>query len=839
MAAGTQGFEDTRGSVNYYGNLVSKILLARQLAENERQKAEKIAEAQGTSLEEAGIGRGFFFRKALQYEFGGKYIDKKKEQYNKLKATLKTVGKSPRKSFFKLFKVKVSSYKQNKFSSKFDYPTKEKATTRSKSSKVPSTAKKIQKATTGSKRVSREQLLSTFTELVDSLNKTAESLNANMSLTTSGIIKSSVAQANLADQLKVRNNTLDDKLDRLIDAISNQTQVQKKNIQKEKFKSSEAKLESAKDVAATSAFDKLYTPENETEVKQTIEPVTSITNIQNIAATASQRAEMQQMEAYNPPQFERGGIVSGPDSGYLVKLHGNEMVIPLDNNYTQGQPSAIDGKVRPRPIQKYEMGTRSSAVGGKFGFNLTNTMGIANMGTAPMSAMTQPLVDAMSLPMIATGGTLLAATTQLMRSMGSEGQNINPEIEKISRPISDVFGLPSTITKAAKAKTPQTKGVVGEEESVAGDSKKNMLAKLIDGFGSLLEKLGDDINKNKPNDKPTPTSGQLLPGDAAPEIKALIKTISGGEGGPTSVQGIGAVKGLSEMTIDDAISKAKSFIGKGSETGALGAFQFHSSYLRERAIQAGLDPTKDKFSMENQTKIMRNFMTSVWTAGGGKGGEAGLLKALQSGQLEGSVFPKLAKDLGWPSLPGGSQPNVHTPEAAKRYQANLKKYQQASLASKPTQPTVKDLGQAISNNYGLNIGEERSFTHPQYGLIKAHKTATGFDFYQGFNKLDMSPSKPQSKTIVNYFESTNGGRPVLNPSKQDAKAFNPPQKPSIDQQLSSNVNTKGSSPTIISMGLPQGNQKNGTTPMPTTKDSTLLPGYAPQLRDYYPTNTIT
>ena len=85
--------------------------------------------------------------------------------------------------------------------------------------------------------------------------------------------------------------------------------------------------------------------------------------------------EFQQMSAYeqnNIPQAETGGIISGPDSGYLAKLHGNEMVIPLDNNYTQGEPSAVDGKVRPKPQQpiatpknvgstpKYEMGTNSA-----------------------------------------------------------------------------------------------------------------------------------------------------------------------------------------------------------------------------------------------------------------------------------------------------------------------------------------------------------------------------------------------------------------------------------------------------------------------------------------------
>ncbi len=839
MAAGTESFSDTRGSVNYYGNLVSKVLYARQLAENEREHAEKIAEAQGTSLEEAGIDRGFFFRKALQYEFGGKYIDKKKEQYNKLKTELNTLKKSPRKSFFKLFKVKVSSYKQRKFRAKFDYLPYEDTKVKSKSSKLPRNIKNIQKATGGSKRVSREQLLSTFAELVDSLNKTAESLSSNISLTTSGIVKSAMAHAEIADQLKTRNNTLDEKLDKLIDAISNQTQVQKKNIQKAKVETAEKKLEKFRDVAATSAFDKLSTPESEAEFKQTIEPTTSITNIQNIGATSAQRAEMEQMGAYDVPQFERGGIVSGPDSGYMVKLHGNEMVIPLDNNYTQGQPSAVDGKVRPKPIQKYETGTRSSAVGGRFGFGLTNTMGTANVGTAPISGMTQSLVDAMSLPMIATGGTVLAATTQLMRSMGNEGQNINPEIERISRPIADVFGLPPTLTKAAKAKPTGAKVETAGGEEEVGDSKKNMLAKLIDGFGSLLEKLGDDINKNKENRDKTPKSNQLLPGNAPAEIKALMETISGGEGGPNSVQGIGEVKGLSEMTIDDAIAKAKSYIGKGSETGALGAFQFHSSYLRERAVAAGLNPSKDKFSMENQTQIMRQFMTSVWTAGGGKGGEEGLLKALKSGNLESTVFPKLSKDLGWPSLPGGSQPNVHTAGAGKRYQANLKKYQeQQPTITEVPKPTNVDYGQAIKNNYGMQVGDERIFTTKRGVKVKAHKTAVGFDFYPIGSpvKIDMLG---KNKWVADDFESMDGGRSSMNP-QTSSNNFTPPQKPSIDQQISSNVNSKASSsPNIIAMGLPQGNSKNGTSPMPSTKDSVLSPGYAPQLRDYYPTNTIS
>ena len=247
------------------------------------------------------------------------------------------------------------------------------------------------------------------------------------------------------------------------------------------------------------------------------------------------------------------------------------------------------------------------------------------------------------------------------------------------------------------------------QEQVAGASPE-ISGDTIDRFSSIVDRFANAISNlfktGKPKQQPPgssagsgaakppappkppgPTSGQLLPGDAAPEIKALMSTISGGEGGADSVQGIGEVKGLSDMTIDGAINKAKSYIGKGSETGALGAFQFHSQFLRKRAIDAGLDPTKDKFNLENQTKIQRHFQTVVYG-----GNEEQLLKSLRSGGLQTDVFPKLSTNFGWPSLPGGSQPNVHTSGAKKRYEDFLKMYKGVPAA--PVLPTPAQVAAA-------------------------------------------------------------------------------------------------------------------------------------------------
>ncbi len=78
MAAGTVGYTDTTGNRDYIGEIASQITRrvgeASDMASQERAFAEEQAEAGGTSLSEAGIGRGFFFGRALGSTFGGDRI---------------------------------------------------------------------------------------------------------------------------------------------------------------------------------------------------------------------------------------------------------------------------------------------------------------------------------------------------------------------------------------------------------------------------------------------------------------------------------------------------------------------------------------------------------------------------------------------------------------------------------------------------------------------------------------------------------------------------------------------------------------------------------------------
>ena len=82
MAAGTVGYTDTRGNKDYTSMIASQIgnrlKQASNMASEERAYASKQAEAGGTSLEEAGIGKGYFFGRALGSRFGGDSIARAK-----------------------------------------------------------------------------------------------------------------------------------------------------------------------------------------------------------------------------------------------------------------------------------------------------------------------------------------------------------------------------------------------------------------------------------------------------------------------------------------------------------------------------------------------------------------------------------------------------------------------------------------------------------------------------------------------------------------------------------------------------------------------------------------
>ena len=376
MAASTEGFNDTSmPGKDHLGSIISKVLAARRLAQDERQRAEQIAEDNQTSLEEAGIEKGYFFKAALGHEFYGDFVGKQKEKLGSIRQRFGLLKKG---KFWDAiegkgeaeFKVKSSLQRFRDKIGINDIMIDDPALRpRSDLPLVEDPTEEVSEEISGGpKRISREQLLASVSQIAKALEATASSITKTA--TENSGLASSIGSMNrdVVSQISERTGTLEDKLQQIADAINAQTQYHKSAVDKEEDAVSEEKMEAKRDAASTVVPDNLMTPEDESAEES---------SGQMIDARQQQEQWREQMlnDRDQTPGFERGTIpdapqngsviMDGPDSGYPIMLHGKERVTiePIDNNYTQGQPSAIDGKTRSKPSQRqYEMGTKSIGI---------------------------------------------------------------------------------------------------------------------------------------------------------------------------------------------------------------------------------------------------------------------------------------------------------------------------------------------------------------------------------------------------------------------------------------------------------------------------------------------
>ena len=650
MSAGTEGYVDTRGSSTFLedsiGTMISKVLAAKVLADKERKFAQKKALEQG--IDEAQFNsmfpRGDFFKKALVGEFGGFKLKKKKQELAALYRKALLVGKVTKNKRLRgkvvgqlkqsLIYSKANLKNAKRFRSQFDYTDYEDYLA-PQSEKIPSTRKRVKNAIDGGggKRVSREQIIESIDAIAKSIEKTAQSITQSSSSVYGTLIVSNQLQADVAQDLKVRNSTLEDKLQKLVDVISNQTQVQKDIVDKREDIQQEAQLERKTVAAGSETPDDLKTKENERKMYSSFADESDMMAAYGygyeppvVRPVSGMMNDLPSMEAYGYPKAEKGGmfsgkgglelhgteallspdgaakIVSGPDSGYLHNIDEPTTVVPLDNNYTQGERSAVTGKLEPKPrtpvipkpkLQQFEMGTQNT-------LNNTNNVNALTMN----NDLTQSLIDAASLLPMAAGGGTLAMTNEYLSTMGSSGDDVRPLIQQNSRALSNVFGLPSTIV--SKASGTGTVGKTKEEEQKKEEDtgkKKSLFEKMKEGFGKFMELLGKKINDTDPGNDPGPGGA----GDGAAATSAM-ELIAGSEGGYNSINmgtagdtpgGAKSVLGkdLTEMTVGEVMDAQAN---KGVH--AAGKYQIIPSTMKEFVSKMGIS-RDDKFDQTTQEKF--------------------------------------------------------------------------------------------------------------------------------------------------------------------------------------------------------------------------------------------
>tara|TARA_A100001388_G_scaffold38322_1_gene24213 strand:- start:1351 stop:3177 length:1827 start_codon:yes stop_codon:yes gene_type:complete len=275
-----------------------------------------------------------------------------------------------------------------------------------------------------------------------SLNSSLNSLNEKSDATTEGIIVAKDGIDKTYKKLEQSSDSLETKLDAIIDALRYSNNQEKVLADERETKSQQAKQAAETDFSTANEI--LMQDMDREEIRQMQERDIAEDDRGPIVDTPPQNED--QLELPFAGEFAEGGIASGPDSGYLAVLHGDEAVIPLDNNFTQNQPSAIGKKPIATMPMMAERGTdNADSMRPSFTPNVT-------MASAPSisfggggSGMGEMLSKAIQLPAKAAGLVTMGLMNKVLRS-GNISSVVAASLKSLSSPIASAFGIPDVLS---------------------------------------------------------------------------------------------------------------------------------------------------------------------------------------------------------------------------------------------------------------------------------------------------------------------------------------------------------------------------------------------------------
>ena len=868
MAAFTEGFTDTtKPGKDHIGSMISKVLAARKMAREERELAEAKAKKAGyDSLEEVGVEKGFFFKAALKNKFGGSYISGKKQDIQQAVDRVKLL-KNPKAQFWNFVDNRDAEGKEIKkksdlerFRDQFDnynfqsaqrppegvkaetpaipkkispFELEQKRQSLSQERMLAETEKKVAEAASGGgkQRASREDLLQAINAIAQSLDKTAQSINN--SIGDSKQIASDVhaMKTDVVNQISERTDGIEDKLTKIAEAINAQTALKKKTDDDDEGAVAIGDQQVQADVARDITVNDTTTDINEAALD-----TDQLDYKPGQPDAYQQRDQWREQQMREGPQAERGAVFSGPDSGYKVPgltLHGDEAIVPIDNNYTQGEPSAVDGKVRPVP---------GESMVPPMNINVNNTYetGTPGVSASPIkmpdmmgdTSLQQPLVDAMALPTKIAGGMALASASELIKQISGDSPAVSSELSKVITPLATIFDLPEGLVN--KAKGSDSLGKEGTTGSAAANAtvkaEKNIFQKAFDGLKKLFGGGNDDSGGGDGVTELTVGGG----GGDLQGSQAEVAEVMTSEFKSQGLSDEGARLALAEIGRENSLNMS-TILGTHDDGGvkAYGAVSWQGGrekVLMDELRARGIDPSEAGLAGSGEEGLKANA--------------AAMIK-----EISARGHTELLELLKKPNLTEAEKDRVRHLFKKEYFVYNQSIPLQRSRdwyetvgelnATQPTPPgedpdpvsVAPSSSQAIKENFGANPGERIHFEHDgrQYNAFKLR--GGGFDLYRGRMQIDTRDGK--NAGILNSF--IKHGRERVKPPEPPAP---PVQKAEATEALRPVPPAQRAQVAMLNMGGEQP-VTAGTGAVPTPDQSTVAPSVSSLTKEVFTVDSVT
>ena len=330
-------------------------------------------------------------------------------------------------------------------------------------------------------KVQDEKLGVFLAKLALSLSSSFNSINEKLNETDDGITATKDGIDKTYKKLEQNSDSLESKLDAIIEALRYSGDIEK---QKRDQREAAAKIAQQREDIDLSNTNRILMQDMDRQEVRDLQRENLADDMADDAEIGDQGQEPNLMD--NIPQLAEGGIVSGPDSGYLAVLHGDEAVIPLDNNYTQGEPSAVGDK----PISQMPMmaergitpGDNPSSMKPKFTVNSPVSSPTLNFGGSMGSG--EDLAKAIQLPAKAAGLVTMGIMGNVMKQ-ALLPPGIVGHLQTLTSPIARAFGIPDLMAANQKEKSEQEyaqsqgrqevldakRGKLGREKGILGKIK--------------------------------------------------------------------------------------------------------------------------------------------------------------------------------------------------------------------------------------------------------------------------------------------------------------------------------------------------------------------------------